>query len=59
MSDKDLVVKLEELCKYAGAPTLAKEVQRARSALEEGDMGALLKLLNSPMPIRQAAPAGV
>jgi len=59
MSDTDLVVKLEELCKYAGAPALAKAVEHARSALEEGDMSALLKLLNSPMPIRHAAPAGV
>jgi hypothetical protein len=33
---------------------LAKDVERARSGLEEGNMGALLKLLNSPMPIHSA-----
>ena len=54
MTDADLSAKLETLCNHAGAPALAKDVERARSGLEEGNMGALLKLLNSPMPIHSA-----
>jgi 2-methylcitrate dehydratase PrpD len=54
LTDADLSAKLETLCNHAGAPALAKDVECARSGLEDGNMGALLKLLNSPMPIRSA-----
>jgi 2-methylcitrate dehydratase PrpD len=54
MTDADLSAKLETLCNHAGAPALAKDVERARSGLEEGNMGALLRLLNSPMPIHSS-----
>jgi len=46
MTDADLSAKLEELCKHAGASALAKDIECARSGLEDGDMGALLKLLD-------------